>query len=380
MGLKDIEEVKATDLMSTEPVIASPEESLSEIIGRMKKEDVHEVLVVDDEELLGIVSYDSLIKRRGLPPTTKVAHVLDHVAHIEEHFTLPQIAETMLSTGLRALPVKKGKSLIGVISRTDLVSSIPSFEELAGLSVKSVMSPSVQCVHENDHISRARHLMQELEARSIPVVDEHGELVGVVGLKDIAPLVVQPLKRGEDAGLDAGPVDIEVRSIMSSPPVSVTEDASISKVIDLLKKHDISNIAVVEGKIPIGIVTQIDLVELFISYRKGDELYVQISGLEEGPEVYEAMYDLIGKTMRRISKIVTPKVLNMHVVKRHAKGDSFKHSVRVRMATDTEMYYAKSFDWDLFVALDDTLDQLEKNVKKEKERRLDARKRRRLKS
>ncbi|MFQ6061163.1 MAG: CBS domain-containing protein [Thermoplasmata archaeon] len=375
MGPTDLEEVRAEDLMSTEPVTVSPEDSLSEALGRMKKKDVHEVLVIDDGDLVGIVSYDFLIRRRGLPPTTKVAHVMNHATRIEEGLTLPQIAEVMLSTGLRALPVVKGKKLIGVVSRTDIVNSITDFEDLAGIGVSSIMSPSVQCVYENDAVSRARHIMQELESRSIPVTNKKGELVGMVGLKDVAPLVVQPMRRGENAGLESGPIDMEVKSVMSSPPISVTREATVSDVIDLMKRHDISNIIVVDEKTPIGIVTQIDLVELLVSYRKGEDLYVQITGLEEGPEVYDAMYELIGKTMKRISKIVTPKVLNMHIVRHHAKGDSYKHSVRARMATDAEMYYAKSFDWDLFTALDDTLNQLERSVKREKERRLDRRKR-----
>ncbi|UCD92811.1 MAG: CBS domain-containing protein [Methanobacteriota archaeon] len=277
MELKDIEEVKAVDLMSAKPVIASPDEILSEVIGRMKKKDVHEVLVVRDGEFLGLVSYDFLIRRRGLPPTTKVAHVLTHVTHIEDQTPVPQIAETMLSTGVRALPVKKGDRLVGVVSRTDLVRSILKFEELADLAADSVMSHSVQCVYENDTVSRARHLIQELEARTIPVIDQYEHLVGVIGLKDIAPLVIQTSKKGEDAGLESGPLDVEVKNIMSTPPISVTKDATVSKIAKLMEKHDVSNLAVVDKNVPIGIVTQIDLVELLIRYRTGEEVFVQIT-------------------------------------------------------------------------------------------------------
>ena len=192
MGPSDILDFTAADLMSEHPVTATPDEHLSEVIGLMKKKDVHEVLVVENGELLGVVSYDSLIKRRGLPPTTKVSHVMNHITHIEEDCSLPLIAETTLSTGLRALPVKRGKNLVGVISRTDLIDSILNFPELAEASVESVMSPSVTCVYENESVSRARHVMQELDARSIPVIDEYGHLVGVIGQKDIVPMLLQP--------------------------------------------------------------------------------------------------------------------------------------------------------------------------------------------
>jgi CBS domain-containing protein/ribosome-associated translation inhibitor RaiA len=375
MTPSDIMDFTAADLMSEHPVTATPDDHLSEVIGLMKKKDVHEIFVVEDGELMGVVSYDSLIKRRGLPPTTKVSHVMNHVAHIEEDCSLALIAETTLSTGLRALPVKKGKDLVGVVSRTDLINSILNFPELAESLVESIMSPSVTCVYENDSVSRARHVMQELDAQSIPVIDEYGHLVGVVGQKNIGPMVLQSQKRGEDAGLDSGPLDVEVESIMTSPPVTATKEARVSDVIELMKKHDISNVVIAEKKVPYGIVTQIDLVELLVVHGRGEEVYIQISGLEEGPEVYEEMYEAIGKTVKRIGKMVAPKVLNFHIVKHHSRGDRFKHSIRARLTTEHYMYYAKGFDWDLFVTLDEVLDQLERDVKKEKEMRLDARKR-----
>ncbi len=375
MGPPDITELSAADLMSRQPVIAAPDEHLSEVIGRMKEKDVHEIFVVDDGELLGIVSYDSLIRRRGLPPTTRVANVMNHVTHVEETWTLPRLAETTLTTGLRALPVKKGKDLVGVVSRTDLINSILKFPELAEASVESVMSPSVTCVYENDTVSRARHMMQELDARSIPVTNEYGHLVGVVGQKDIGPLVMQVQKKGEDVGVDSGPLDVEVKSIMTFPPITVQKDNKVADVVEKMKKHDISNVIVEDKNVPHGIVTQIDLVELLVVHGRGDEAYVQITGLEEGPEVYEEMYEAIGKTLRRIAKMVTPKVLNFHIVKHQARGDRFKHSIRGRLTTEHQMYYAKGYDWNLFVTLDEVLDQLERDVKRDKERKLDARKR-----
>ncbi|UCD92810.1 MAG: HPF/RaiA family ribosome-associated protein [Methanobacteriota archaeon] len=87
------------------------------------------------------------------------------------------------------------------------------------------------------------------------------------------------------------------------------------------------------------------------------------------------MYEIMGKTLRRIGRIVTPKVFNVHVTKYHSRGDHFKHSIRARMTTAHYMYYARSHDWDLFAALEEMLDQLERNVKRDKERRLDKRKR-----
>jgi ribosome-associated translation inhibitor RaiA len=139
-------------------------------------------------------------------------------------------------------------------------------------------------------------------------------------------------------------------------------------------EHDISSVIIAEERKPIGILTQVDLIELLTSYRESPQLYVQITGLEEDPEFYDAMYTMIRKGMKRVSGIVKPKILNLHVVQHHSEGLRSKFTLRARMTTEKKMYYANAFEWDLMKALDEVMWQLEKTIKREKEKRVDRRK------
>ncbi|MCJ2564144.1 MAG: CBS domain-containing protein, partial [Candidatus Thermoplasmatota archaeon] len=94
----DINELKAKDIMSSEPVVASPEDNLSEVLGKMKKHDVHEVPVVQKKKLVGIVSYNTLTKRRSLPMSTKVERIMVAPPRIGETDSVPEVAEMMMST------------------------------------------------------------------------------------------------------------------------------------------------------------------------------------------------------------------------------------------------------------------------------------------
>ena len=81
----------------------------------------------------------------------------------------------------------------------------------------------------------------------MPVVDDSGTLVGVVTEYDIIS------KRGETVG-----------EIMSRGVVTVTEDTSAQRVIDLVGLHGIRGIPVLaDGKL-IGLVSRADLVKLFL--------------------------------------------------------------------------------------------------------------------
>jgi len=373
----DINDFKAKDVMSREPVVAAPEDSLSEVLGKMKKHGVHEVPVVERKKLVGIVSYNTLTKRRSLPMSTKVERIMVAPPRIGETDSVPEVAEMMMSTGSRGIPVTSKRKLLGFISRIDLIESVRGMKMLSEVDVSSVMSHSPQCVLETHTLHDARALMKDLDERSVPVCESSGHLIGVVGIRDLADYFAREREsetRGEVVG-EKEALEIEVGSLMRTPPITVPPDARLSEAVDLMIEKDVSSILVVENREPVGIVTQVDIIELIASFGKAEEVFVQITGLEEEPEIYDAMYERIQKTIDKTGEILSPKILNIHVAQHHSKGDTSKYTMRARLATDRGLFYARHFDWNIHKTLDGLMDQIEDFVREDKERRLDTRKR-----
>ncbi len=373
----DINDFKAKDVMSREPVVAAPEDSLSEVLGKMKRHGVHEVPVVQKKKLVGIVSYNTLAKRRSLPMSTKVERIMVAPPRIGETDSVPEVAEMMMSTGSRGIPVTSKRKLIGFISRIDLIESVRGMKMLSEVDVSSIMSHSPQCVLETHTLHDARALMKDLDERSVPVCESSGHLIGVVGIRDLADYFAREREsetRGEVVG-EKEALEIEVGSLMRTPPITVPPDARLSEAVDLMIEEDVSSILVVENREPVGIVTQVDIIELIASFGKAEEVFVQITGLEEEPEIYDAMYERIQKTIDKTGEILSPKILNIHVAQHHSKGDTSKYTMRARLATDRGLFYARHFDWNIHKTLDGLMDQIEDFVREDKERRLDTRKR-----
>ena len=133
---------------------------------------------------------------------------------------------------------------------------------------------------------------------------------------------------------------------------------------------------IVEQDAPAGVITKLDFAELLVGRKEREEVLVQISGLEdEQPDVYEALYDIIRKTMHKISNVTTPRSLTVHVQAYKAEGDRAKYSLHARFQTARKMYYLAHFDWDLNLAMAGLMDLLEKQVLKAKERRVTDRRR-----
>jgi len=122
---------------------------------------------------------------------------------------------------------------------------------LAGiLLVRDVMTPAVKTVKVTDSVMEAVRKMNKFKIGSVIVMD--GERpVGIVTERDI-------LERVVEQGLD--PNLMEVKSIMSTPLITVEPEVDMEDAARLMTKKRIKKLAVVkEGRL-IGVVTSMDIV------------------------------------------------------------------------------------------------------------------------
>ena len=377
MKRNKVQDLRVSEFMSTDLVTATPDDTVGEILGKMKTHDVHEIPVLDRKRITGIVTMRELMRRRNLPPSAKVSTVLQAAPDVAPETPLPEAAERMISAGFRAIPVVKGKALAGIVSRSDLVRALEETRALEGVVAREFMTPNPQAVGEDDPVEHAVQIMRSLGERSVPVVDKNRRLRGVVGMKDIVDLFARPKVREQygDRAAREEKVVLEVKSVMRYPPLTVGPDADVHRAVELMAKNHISSIVVTENDEPIGIITTQDLLQFLASLREREQLFVEIGGLEDDPkDTYDEIYAVVQKEMRRIAQLVQPRTLAIHIQKYKPEGDRWKYSLRARFTTAHRIYYAHHFDWDLHVALTDLLETLYRRIVKEKERKVTERK------
>ncbi|MGM0404716.1 MAG: CBS domain-containing protein [Thermoplasmatota archaeon] len=373
--MAQVEDFQAKDVMTKNYITAKPDDKVSDAIGLMRKHDVAEIQVVENGEVLGIVAEDMFVKKRHLPFSTKLAHVMTKPPNVEQDDTIIDVCELLLSSGYRGVPVKSNHDIVGFVSRSDIIEIIPDIDDLRKSTVSEYMTPSPTTIREHDSIIKAKNMMENLDEKVIPVTDEHGRLSGMIGIKDIIKGSSRPVSRyekGEKGGEKDSPYsDMEIRSMMVTPPITTTPGETIHDAAKKMKENNISTLVAVEDEAIKGILTQIDLVETIASFRESDQVYVQITGLEEGPDVYDQMYQMVQKYLQKINRVLKPLVLNIHVVTHHTSGHEKKFSIRLRLNTDHGMFYAKKFDWNIMRALDEGMNSLQKKIFQDKEKKLD---------
>lgn len=106
-------------------------------------------------------------------------------------------------------------------------------------------------------LSEAVDLMHRHRIHGMPVIDEHGRLVGVISQTDLA-------RARSTEYLWANWPGLRVRHLMTSPPVTVQRSTLLTTAARKMERHRIHRLVVVDDEDPaiaIGVLSMTDLVD-----------------------------------------------------------------------------------------------------------------------
>lgn len=123
-----------------------------------------------------------------------------HAPVIAPMATIAALVEALDKEEVGALVVSNdGKNIEGIISERDVVRGLLRFgQEVLEKSVKDLMTTDVITCTADDRIAGVMALMAEKHIRHVPVID-NGELVGIVGIRDIIQLRLNEVQAEADA-------------------------------------------------------------------------------------------------------------------------------------------------------------------------------------
>ncbi|ADD09042.1 CBS domain-containing protein [Candidatus Aciduliprofundum boonei] len=372
-------EIKVKDVMTKDVVVAKLGDTISKAISKMQEHGFHELPVVNDRgELVGYVNYRTLIRRKSLSLYSRVENIMVKPPVLDPDASIEDAVKLMIDAGYRSLPIVEKNKLVGIISRTDIIKLVPKMKDVANIPVEDVMTSEPELVEEDSPIQYAVDIMKKLGEMSVPVVDENRKLVGIVHMRDAAKAVWREKERaslGEVSG-EKKKVQILVKEIMV-PPVYVSEDSILKDAVEKMIEFHSSICAVIDKKsVPIGVISQRDVIEAILREGKQEGVFVQITGLDiEDMEPYQIIYNMVEEFLHKINRFkeFKPQLLTFHVEEHHISGKEIKYSVRARLTTDRRLFFARSYDWNIYSAFKDVLEILERNVKKERDKLLEFR-------
>lgn len=111
-------------------------------------------------------------------------------------------------------------------------------------NIREIMTDEVECCSLLDNVYEVAVKMKELNVGAIPIVDQE-KLVGMITDRDIVLRCIA----------EKHPASSKVEDIMSHELITISPDASSKEAVQLMAKHQIRRLPVVEGEKLIGIVS-----------------------------------------------------------------------------------------------------------------------------
>ena len=157
-------------------------------------------------------------------------------------------------------------------------------KNLPKITAEDIMSRKIITVSSKTPFNELIETLVEHKIGGVPVVNEDKELIGIVSKSDIVTHTLEKelkkvLKKVVDvvfetkedkAGIKKLPKRLSrsVGNIMTHNVITASPDTQISDIADLMLKNKIHRIIITENKKVVGIVTALDILELFPESQK----------------------------------------------------------------------------------------------------------------
>ncbi len=132
--------------------------------------------------------------------TVSFVMTADDLITVETKDPLSRVRELFTEYPIHHIPVLDGNKLVGIISSTDLLrfgiglqrEDVPTDSILgARYTAEQAMEKALVTLHPKDSLLTAAKLLAQETFNSLPVVDELGELVGILTTRDLLRFLIE---------------------------------------------------------------------------------------------------------------------------------------------------------------------------------------------
>ncbi|MDH3545760.1 MAG: CBS domain-containing protein [Gammaproteobacteria bacterium] len=128
--------------------------------------------------------------------------------------------------------------------------------------IDAIMSTDLITIAPSASLADARELMQANRIHHLPVVDDSGDLVGLITLTNLLA-ATDSFLRDDDSRIHA--TEISIKEVMVTDLATVDEHVSLRQAALFIEKHNIGCLPVMSNKRLKGIITDTDFVGVAIN-------------------------------------------------------------------------------------------------------------------
>lgn len=186
---------------------------------------------------------------------------------------LARLRNLLLRHGGEGVLIVEDGRLAGVVTLTDLlmVYTHPDYSRrpLDTIPVREVMVSDVTTVGEGDSLEQVARLMVKKNTGFIPVVDEEGNVTGIVTRESVLEALLRKSRVR----------DTRVAEVMDRDPPVVSPFHTIYHVAEVMESKPYAKAIVVDNQVPVGVIARSDIVFINPPYRPQDSPFIKRDSL-----------------------------------------------------------------------------------------------------
>ncbi|WIV66624.1 CBS domain-containing protein [Natrialbaceae archaeon AArc-T1-2] len=379
-----------SNAVSTEYLDFTHDTPVSKLRGAFEDPSVRGVLVHNEGEFKGVVTRRQLTRTHHLPEK-KVGSLVWPVPRVTPEEDVREVAQLMIDSDSRLLPVFEGEQLRGVVTADALLEEVQSYLDAA--TVGQASSRDLLTVEPDATFGKALSVMRDNRLIHLPVVDDD-EAVGMLSLHDLTDLAVRDVTKsqgGNPPGFDghggegsregynatggygaregelARMLELPVRDVMATPVGTVRPDRTLETAVHEMFDIGSSSLVVesADGR-PQGIVTKTDVLES-LTWSAESTRAVQLFGADLFDDMtYDEVLEMIDAIDDMDSDMdVLDAKIHLHEHDEKLRGTSLLLA-RIRLYTDNGTFIASGEGYGASHAIHEARDVLKRRIREEK--------------
>ena len=220
----------------------------------LRDEKFREVYVVDvKKNLLGYIDLTDGLRVTATKSNVTVEGYVKEAPMVSPADTIEQLARVMREYETDSVAVvDPSPRIIGGVLLSDVFPVIISRHELHG-TVASHMTRNVMIAIPTDTIQKIYTMIMESGFSAFPVVKKK-RIVGIISRRDL-------IRTRRVQSIIAGHANTTIEEVMSKNVVTIGPEEPIGSAAELLVKHDVSRLPVIDGDRIVGIVDRHDVLK-----------------------------------------------------------------------------------------------------------------------
>lgn len=143
--------------------------------------------------------------------------------------------------------------------------------------VREWMSRQPVTITQDMSITEALRVMRQREVRRLPVLDESGNMVGIVSESDLLYASPSPVTSLSIYEMHDLLTRLKVSELMAKDVITVAPDTPLEEAARIMADSKIGGLPVVEGGRLVGIITETDIFKVFLEMLGARERGIRIT-------------------------------------------------------------------------------------------------------